>query len=130
MKANDGSRVPLNEEEFLERLQDPEATVWGSELREFLKYERPYTLKQHLIKAGLINERRTMHRWKTTVAKLLEHFVPYVQKLRPLPWQLDEFLEQLEDRELIPRTEILTNRDNADNGANDDSAGRVNNTAR
>ena len=99
-------RIPIDDEEFLERLGRPNEVVWGVELKQFLGLKKWSNLKEHLIRASFITGDRDLHSYRTTTSEIMSRFVPYAQNMHPQHDIFYRFLEKLEEAELIPRPDI------------------------
>ncbi len=98
-----GPKIPLDPAEFIERLRDLEADVWAIELKEFVGWKKSSTMKEHLQKAGILPEERGLRSFRMRAGEVTERLVPYFEGLRPQDPLYYEFLERLEEAEVIPR---------------------------
>jgi len=88
--------VKLDPAEFIWRFRNRETTIWANELQRYFEMKWA-TLKKHLVGAGLVSENALLQGWSTSVARILDEFVPYVRNLPRASQVLHEFLDVLED---------------------------------
>ena len=77
-----GPQIPLDPDEFLNRLKDRDTIIWAFELRDFVGWRKWQTMKAHLVRAGIVSANRDLHGFRMPVRDIISKLVPHFAKRR------------------------------------------------